>query len=69
MEAVSPAAKPSSINPPAISRTAAPVSFQLQLCQMPSCFCRIHTCEPRFSTPFQNMAGSVSPSSTTWVLG
>ena len=41
MEAVSPAAKPNCIRPPAISRTASPVCCQVQLRQMPSFFCRI----------------------------
>src|SRR5688572_24993007 len=69
MEAVSRGAKPRLHSPPAISRTASPVCVQVQLRQMPRSFWRIHTCGPRLRTPFQNMAGMVSPSRTTRVSG
>ncbi|MCY1374511.1 hypothetical protein D9M69_618590 [compost metagenome] len=67
MDAVSRAAKPSDIRPWAISRTASPVWSQDQLRQMPNSFCRIQTLGPRLCTAFQNIAGMVSPGSTTSV--
>ena len=69
MDAHSPGAKPSDMRPPAISRTASAVWFQVQLFQMPSSFWRIHTRGPRSATAFQNMAAMVSPASTSVPAG
>src|SRR3990167_5499232 len=65
MEAVWPGSRPSACRPAASSRTASPVWRQLQLFQMPSFFCRIQTWSPRSATAFQNMAGMVSPGTTS----
>ena len=69
MEAVWRASKPSAIRPWPISRTAWPVSFQVQLRQMPKSFWRIQTLGPRAATAFQKMAGMVSPAMTTFFCG
>jgi hypothetical protein len=58
IDAHSPGPKPSASRPPAISRTAPAVCFQVQLRQMPNSFCRIQTLSPRSSTAFQNTAGN-----------
>src|SRR3990167_6576061 len=65
MDAVWPCFRPSACRPAASSRTSSPVWRQLQLFQMPSFFCRIHTWSPRRATAFQNMAGMVSPGTTS----
>src|SRR6218665_3040459 len=65
IEAQSPGAKSSAIRPQAISRTAWAAWSQVQLRQMPRCFCRSHTRGPRWATPFQNIAAMVSPASTS----
>jgi hypothetical protein len=69
IEAQSPRAKPIAMRPPAISRTASAVWSQVQLFQMPSSFCRIHTLGPRSATAFQNMAEMVLPPSTSVPAG
>ena len=69
IEAVSRLPKPMANRPSPISRTAWPTCCQVQLRQMPRSFWRSQTFGPRRSTACQNMAGMVSPGSTTSVRG
>ncbi len=70
IEAHSPGSKPSAEPGPSRSRAPPrPISFQVHSRQMPSSFWRMKTCSPRCATAFQNMAGIVSPGTTTSARG